>query len=68
MNDSITYFLVVISFFILIDLIIGWRAGNEAKKQYENGYIDACKDFYQGKLKYDLVSNSDGTREWKKIK
>lgn len=35
---------------------------------YEAGYKKACKDFYQGKLKYDLVTNSNGTREWKKIK
>lgn len=34
---------------------------------YEKGYIDACKDFYKGKLKYDLVDNGDGTRDWKKL-
>ena len=37
------------------------------KAVYENGYKDACRDFYKGKLKYDLVENADGTREWKKI-
>lgn len=37
------------------------------KKSYEQGYIDACKDFYKGKLKYDLIKNNDGTVEWKKI-
>lgn len=37
-------------------------------KSYEKGYLDACKDFYKGKLKYDLVNNPDGTRTWKKIK
>ncbi len=37
------------------------------KKSYEEGYIDACKDFYKGKLKYDLIKNDDGTVEWKKI-
>lgn len=36
-------------------------------KSYEQGYLDACKDFYKGKIKYDLVTNPDGTREWKKI-
>ena len=36
--------------------------------EYEAGYVDACKDFYKGKLKYDLVENPDGTKEWKKIK
>lgn len=40
---------------------------NSAKSNYEEGYLDACKDFYKGKLKYDLVENSDGTKEWKKI-
>lgn len=38
------------------------------KKSYEQGYLDACKDFYNGKLKYDLIKNNDGTVEWKKIK
>lgn len=68
MDDGIKGFLLVIGFLILILLIIGWCAGREAKEQYEQGYKDACADFYQGKLKYDLVSNPDGTREWKKIK
>lgn len=36
-------------------------------EKYEEGYLDACKDFYKGKLKYDLIENDDGTREWKKI-
>jgi len=35
---------------------------------YEDGYKAACGDFYKGKLKYDLVTNPDGTRVWKKIK
>ena len=35
---------------------------------YEKGYVDACKDFHRGKLKYELVKNDDGTVEWKKIK
>ena len=53
------------SFIILIVLIFGWYGAREAKEQYEKGYIDACKDNYQGKLKYQLVENSDGTKEWK---
>lgn len=40
---------------------------NSAKSNYEKGYLDACKDSHKGKLKYDLVTNPDGTREWKKI-
>ena len=34
---------------------------------YEKGYLEACKDFYKGKAKYDLVKNEDGTVEWKKV-
>lgn len=40
---------------------------NSAKSNYEEGYLDACKDFYQGKLKYDLVENPDGTKELKRV-
>lgn len=43
-------------------------ADNLVKNSYERGYVDACKDSYKGKLKYDLVTNLDGTREWKKVK
>lgn len=38
-----------------------------ANKNYELGYLDACKDFYKGKTKYDLVKNEDGTVIWKKV-
>jgi len=34
---------------------------------YEKGYLDACKDFYKGKPKYELVKNDDGTVVWKKV-
>ena len=68
MNDEMTWFLMAISVFIVIVCIFGWREDREAKEEYEKGYIDACKDFYKGKLKYDLVDNGDGTREWKKVK
>lgn len=36
-------------------------------EKYEEGYLDACKDFYKGKLKYDLIENEDGTKTWQKI-
>ena len=37
------------------------------QKNYEQGYLDACKDFYKGKLKFDLVENENGEKIWKKI-
>lgn len=39
----------------------------EVLKSYEKGYIDACKDFYKGKLKYDLIEHEDGTKTWERI-
>lgn len=68
MDDEIKSFLLVMVFIILILLSIGWSAGREAKEQYEQGYKDACADFYQGKLKYDLIEHKDGTKTWERIK
>jgi hypothetical protein len=65
--------LFVDSYFIFL---IGFACGigisychinKELKKSYESGYLDACKDFYKGKTKYDLVKNEDGTVVWKKV-
>lgn len=61
---------VGLMFFVLIIVgAISHKENMEKEHQecYKKGYIDACKDFYKGKLKYDLVENEDGTREWKKI-
>lgn len=35
---------------------------------YRKGYEECAKDFYQGKMKVDLIEKSDGTKEWKWIK
>lgn len=72
MGDDLKAFLFVIAILLMIVFAISWCEKRELKEQneqrYEQGYKDACADFYQGKLKYDLVTNSDGTREWKRIK
>jgi hypothetical protein len=67
-------FLMVILGILGIGLIIWGVNENDKEKQsklisdsYEQGYLDACKDFYRGKLKYELVKNDDGTVEWKKV-
>lgn len=58
--------LVLAVIFILTGFILGLT--DRAKQTgYEEGYKAACKDFYQGHLKYDLITNPDGTREWKKV-
>jgi hypothetical protein len=60
------YFLFLIVF--LCGFGIGYFQMNKnADKKYELGYLDACKDFYKGKTKYDLVKNEDGTVVWKKV-
>jgi len=38
------------------------------EKNFENGYKQACIDFYKGKLKYDLIEKEDGTRIWEEVK
>jgi len=35
---------------------------------HRKGYEECAKDFYQGKMKVDLIENADGTKEWKWIK
>ena len=67
-------FLMVILGILGIGLTLWLVHENDMEKQsklisdnYEKGYIDACKDFYRGKLKYELVKNDDGTVIWKKV-
>lgn len=65
--------IIIIVFIVMFAAVFGLSflsAHMENKKEkaiYEKGYIDACKDFYKGKLKYELVENEDGTKIWKKI-
>lgn len=66
---------IIMLFYLILSIILSalflYHEQRGAKilmdKSYEQGYLDACKDFYKGKIKYDLVTNPDGTREWKKI-
>jgi hypothetical protein len=34
---------------------------------YKEGYIDCANDFHSGKMKVDLITNKDGSKEWKWI-
>ena len=61
--------LIIIVFCILIGLILASVTYKIIQdREYEKGYIEACKDFYNGKTKYTLVDKKDGTRMWEKIK
>ena len=53
----------VIAALILFAIFIGAAILLSFHIVYEAGYKEACKDFYRGKLKYNLVTNSDGTSE-----
>lgn len=68
---------IILSILIFMGLIIicchsvkesNMREEQMLAEKYEEGYLDACKDFYKGKLKYDLIENEDGTKTWQKIK
>lgn len=67
-KESCIVLFVVLLFAAGLVFVIDRVLNNVTTNSYERGYADACKDFYKGKLKYDLVTNQDGTREWKKVK
>jgi hypothetical protein len=54
---------------IAIGVIIGTAicAKSAVEQARKDGYIECAKDFYAGKMKVDLIENTDGTREWKWI-
>ena len=68
--DFIRCVFLAIAFSIIMHVLIAMVKVNQSdlKTNYEEGYLDACKDSYQGKLKYTLIENPDGTKEWRKIK
>lgn len=70
MKDVLAIILGILGISLIISGLYSYREIHERDimNNYEKGYLDACKDFYQGKLKYALVENSDGTKEWRKIK
>ena len=53
--------------FVLCFILVVYLLAISCHEIYENGYRNACRDFYNGKLKYELVMNADGTMEWKKV-
>lgn len=64
-------FAIVFCFCIALGLLItiitmAEDLGKDAEN-FEKGYIQACKDFHSGKLKYDLVKEPGGEVRWKKI-
>ena len=54
----------LVAFFIVISFLGEFYGNSKASKAKEEGYIDACKDFYAGSLKASLVENKDGTANW----
>lgn len=67
MSREVTKFLVFMGILLFVILIVGYASSKELSQKYEEGYVQACKDFYQGKLKYQLVESKDGTRNWIKV-
>ena len=52
--------------FALIIFFVAWTVFIYVAAR-ERGYVAACEDLYRGELKFDLVTNPDGTREWKRV-
>ena len=67
MKREIVEFLVVIGLILATITFFGYINSKELAQKYEEGYLQACKDFYQGKTKYQLVESKDGTRNWIKV-
>jgi len=60
MIDKIIIIIAIIA--ILATFVMTVKSANETGFKY--GYIKACKDFYSGKLKADLIEYEDGTKQW----
>lgn len=60
-KNKIIFWWVAVFIWIIILFFTAWY-------NYRKGYEECAKDFYQGKMKVDLVENKDGTKEWKWIK
>ena len=53
--------------FVLCFILVVYLLAISCNEIYETGYRNACRDFYKGNLKYELVVNADGMRELKKV-
>lgn len=59
-KNEFLHFLII--FILAIIILLGvYKFANEC---YEVGYLDACKDMYKNSIKYKLIENSDGSKEW----
>lgn len=59
--------LIFVVLFVSV-MFIQDAANSSYKRGYEIGYIDACKDFYQGCAKYTLFEHADGTKTWERAR
>lgn len=60
-KKKIIFWWIAVFIWIIILFFTAWY-------NYRQGYEECAKDFYQGKMKIDLVENKDGTKEWEWIK
>lgn len=56
----------VILIFLIFVILAGIANDYSHEMSYERGYLNACKDFYKGSLRYELKSNPDGSITWQK--
>lgn len=62
-NDMIIWMInsMIISFLVVFFMYLG------RNRWIEEGYIKACNDFYNGKLKYDAKQTNSGKIIWVKV-
>lgn len=62
----LSFFVVLLAFVIIV--YGTYKTINAQEKlTYKKGYIEACKDFYEGKLKAEIVNLPNDERKWKMI-
>lgn len=62
-NIGITW--VGVGVFTILAMACWFKFGNAEENIRKKAYIDACKDFYAGKIHAELIQHNNGTREWK---
>lgn len=70
MNDNLLWTVSVVLFFMLVSFVVGGGCGVTVGYEagYHKGYVAACGDAHQGKLRCRLKENPDGTRTWEEKK
>ena len=68
MDQQLKIKIILFVIFLVATVLISFCTKEAVDKSYERGYVNACQDFYQGTLKYDLFKDEKGNKIWIKNK